>query len=141
MVKQRNPIPVEEAVAKVMQTDISSKTEWVPIEKAYGRYVAEDLKADHDVPPFDKSPYDGFALKAANTQEASREHPVTFEVIGEIGTGSVFEGEVKDFQAVRIMTGAKIPGDCDCVIILKLTKKAGTRTHRHGNQADIKKGR
>ncbi|MDV2686015.1 molybdopterin molybdotransferase MoeA [Alkalihalophilus lindianensis] len=124
MVEKRKPIPVEEAVQKVMEhTVVHPQTEMVSIDESYGRFLAEDLLASHDVPAFDRSPYDGFAIRAEDTNEANSEHPISFEVVGEIGAGYVFEGEVKPFQAVRIMTGAPIPTDCNAVVMLELTKE------------------
>ncbi|SFE49764.1 molybdopterin molybdotransferase MoeA [Alteribacillus iranensis] len=119
-VEKRTPLPISEAVERVMEHTKPPEKEWVSVEEAYGRYLAEDLIADHDVPSFDRSPYDGFAIIAGDTSEASRENPVTLEVIGEIGAGDVFEGHVTHNQAVRIMTGAKIPDDCNAVIMLEL---------------------
>ncbi|MDM5156884.1 molybdopterin molybdotransferase MoeA [Bacillus sp. DX1.1] len=122
MLEKRFPIPVAEAVARVMKYAQQGKTEKVSIIESYGRILGEDVVADHDVPHFDRSPYDGFAIRAEDTKEASSNHPIEFEVIGEIGAGSVFTDEVKAFQAVRIMTGAAIPEDCDAVVMLELTE-------------------
>nr|WP_224752588.1 gephyrin-like molybdotransferase Glp [Metabacillus arenae] len=97
--------------------------EMVPLECAYGRFLAEDLAADHEVPSFDRSPYDGFAIRAEDTLQASSENPATFEVVGVIGAGSVFTETVGPYQAVRIMTGAQIPQDCDAVVMLELTNE------------------
>src|SRR5699024_4676592 len=58
-----------------------------------------------------------------DTHNASRKNPARFQVIGEIGAGSVFEGTIGSNQAVRIMTGAKIPEDCDAVIMLELVRE------------------
>ncbi|WP_332693923.1 molybdopterin molybdotransferase MoeA [Halalkalibacter lacteus] len=123
MVEKRKPIPVEEAVRKVIDNDVYPNTETVPIEEAYGRFLAEDLLASHDVPSFNRSPYDGFAIRSEDTREASSDHPVRFEVVGEIGAGSVFTEGVEPFQVVRIMTGAPIPDGCDAVVMLELTKE------------------
>ena len=49
------------------------------------------LSPDHDVPHFDRSPYDGFAIRAEDTKEANQENAIEFEVIGEIGAGSVLQ--------------------------------------------------
>lgn len=122
MLEKRFPIPVAEAVARVMKYAQQGKTEKVSIIESYGRILGEDVVADHDVLHFDRSPYDGFAIRAEDTKEASSNHPIEFEVIGEIGAGSVFTDEVKAFQAVRIMTGAAIPEDCDAVVMLELTE-------------------
>ncbi|MED1410122.1 MULTISPECIES: gephyrin-like molybdotransferase Glp [Bacillus] len=122
MVEKRIPIPVAEAVARVMEYAHRGETEKVSLIESYGRILGEDVVADHDVPHFDRSPYDGFAIRAEDTKEASSSNPIQFEVIGEIGAGFVFTKEVKAFQAVRIMTGAAIPVGCDAVVMLELTE-------------------
>ena len=103
MVERRKPIKVKEAIERVMHYAKAGSIHTVPIGKANGHFLAEDLIADHDVPLFDRSPYDGFAIRAIDTVETSRENPLRLEVIGEIGAGSVFENEVGKNQAVRIM--------------------------------------
>ncbi|MCA0924573.1 molybdopterin molybdotransferase MoeA [Bacillus stratosphericus] len=122
MMERRQPIPVEEAVKKVHQFQKHGQVEWVPLKNSLGRWIAEDILADHDVPAFDRSPYDGFALRAEDTKEASSEHPVEFEVIDHIGAGIVSAKTIGPFQAIRIMTGAKMPKGANVVIMLELTK-------------------
>ncbi|MGE7856823.1 gephyrin-like molybdotransferase Glp [Bacillus sp. NPDC094064] len=122
MVERRIPIPVAEAVERVMKYAKHGEVESVSITESYGRILGEDVVSDHDVPHFDRSPYDGFAIRAEDTKEASQENPIEFEVIGEIGAGAVFVEEVGTFQAVRIMTGAAIPADCNAVVMLELTE-------------------
>lgn len=122
MLEKRIPIPVAEAVARVMKYAHQGEIEEVSLIESYGRILGEDVIADHDVPHFDRSPYDGFAIRAEDTKEASSSNPIRFEVIGEIGAGFVFTEEVKAFQAVRIMTGAAIPKGCNAVVMLELTE-------------------
>ncbi|SDI73152.1 gephyrin-like molybdotransferase Glp [Natribacillus halophilus] len=129
MVEKRKPLPVAETVQAVMDVDFQATKETVPLAESYGRVLAEDLVADHDVPSFDRSPYDGFAICAEDSSGADRNHPVHFRVVGEIGAGTVFPGEVNAGEAVRIMTGAQIPAGCDAVVMLELV-------HEHG-EADI----
>ncbi|MDR7242971.1 molybdopterin molybdotransferase MoeA [Priestia megaterium] len=121
MVESRTPISIPEAIEKVMTYKRKGSIERVSITESYGRYLGEDIIADQNVPHFNKSLYDGFAVRAQDCVEVSSEHPVEFEVVGEIGAGSVFEGEVKPFQAVRIMTGAQVPHSCDAVVMLEVT--------------------
>ena len=120
--ERRQPIPVEEAVKKVHQFQKHGQVEWVPLKNSLGRWIAQDILADHDVPAFDRSPYDGFALRAEDTKDASSEHPIEFEVIDHIGAGIVSAKTIGPFQAIRIMTGAKIPKGANVVIMLELTK-------------------
>ncbi|MFJ8245955.1 gephyrin-like molybdotransferase Glp [Peribacillus asahii] len=123
MVEKRTPISVENCVRKVMEFAQRGVIETVAIEQAHGRFLAQDLKADHDVPSFDRSPYDGFAIRAEDTKSASSNHPLSLKVVGEIGAGSVFDGTVQAFEAVRIMTGAQIPEGCNAVVMLELTRE------------------
>lgn len=121
MVERRTPIPVGEAVQRVMKFQKTGQTEFVSINDSFGRYLAKDITATNDVPHFNRSPYDGFAVRAIDTKEASQNHPVEFEVIDHIGAGSVTKKKVEAFQAVRIMTGAQMPEECDAVVMLELT--------------------
>lgn len=123
MVEKRVPLEIGEAVRRVMEFAVSGSKEMVSIDLAYSRVLAEDIKADQDVPAFDRSPYDGFAIRAEDTIQANNENPSIFEVVGEIGAGSVFPNEVEPFQAVRIMTGAQIPKGCSAVVMLELAKE------------------
>ncbi|GAE32467.1 molybdopterin molybdotransferase MoeA [Halalkalibacter hemicellulosilyticus] len=123
MVERRTPIQVREAVQRVMGFSLEPTFERVKLEQAMGRFLAEDLIATHDVPSFDRSPYDGFAIRSEDTVGATAETPVTFEVVGHIGAGFVYEAELKAQQAVRIMTGAPIPKGSDAVIMLELVNE------------------
>lgn len=117
--ESRNPIEVREAIKRIMSVaKKQGAMKHVPIEESYQRFLAADIIADHDVPPFNRSPYDGYAIHAGDTINASREQPVEVTVIGEIGAGSVFDF-VGPGEAVRIMTGAAIPKGCDAIIMLE----------------------
>src|SRR5690625_5132741 len=123
MIERRTPIKVNQAILKVMEYAVAGNVSDVPIEESYGHFLGEDLIADHHVPPFDRSPYDGYAIRSEATNDATRKKPVPLEVIGEIGAGSVFEGSVDHMQAVRIMTGAQIPEGCDAVIMFEMVQE------------------
>ncbi|MBM7649070.1 molybdopterin molybdotransferase [Bacillus ectoiniformans] len=122
MVEKRTPVKVEKAIEQVMKYSRAGESEWVRIENAHGRFLGEDLIADHDVPSFNRSPYDGFAIRAEDSYEATREESVTLQVVAEIGAGSIYDQTVLENQAVRIMTGAQIPDGCDAVVMLELTE-------------------
>ncbi|MCI4170805.1 molybdopterin molybdenumtransferase MoeA, partial [Bacillus spizizenii] len=72
MLEKRTPIPVDEAVRRVSYFQKKGETEWVALEESLHRFLAEDVTADQHVPAFDRSPYDGFAVRACDTAEASR---------------------------------------------------------------------
>ena len=119
LVEKRKPIQVNEAISKVMKFAKEGTVHYVPIEQSYGCFLGEDLVADHSIPHFDRSLYDGFAVRSKDTLHANSTYPVNLEVVGEIGAGQVFTETVKVMQAVRIMTGAQIPKGCDAVEMLE----------------------
>src|SRR5699024_9071169 len=94
------------------------------------RRLAEDIIAKHPVPPFPKSPYDGFALRSEDTLEANRHNPVTFKVVEHIGAGQVPEKTLRKGEATRIMTGAKIPDGADCIAMFEICQ-----TYEEDNQS------
>lgn len=120
MVERRKPIQIHEAVEQIMAYPLKEKVEIVPIVESYERVLMKDVRATHPVPSFNRSPYDGYAIRSIDTATASRDTPAFFTVIGEIGAGQVFKEEVGQHEAVRIMTGAMIPSGCDAVIMLEL---------------------
>ncbi|MFG6496846.1 molybdopterin molybdotransferase MoeA [Fictibacillus sp. UD] len=122
-VTKRTPLPVADAVHKIMTHSRLWGTEKVPLTESDDRIVAENLIATHDVPPFNRSPYDGFAIFSADTKVASQTNPVTLKVVETIGAGHVASNSVKSGTAIRIMTGAKIPEGADAVIMLELVKE------------------
>ncbi|MFN4213908.1 gephyrin-like molybdotransferase Glp [Exiguobacterium sp.] len=117
----RKPLAVDEAVALVREATRRAETETVPLHRANGRTLAMDLVATHDVPAFDKSPYDGFAVRSADLQTASRDEPVTLPIQYVQGAGHV-GAPLRDGQAIRIMTGAKIPEGADAVVMLEIVQ-------------------
>jgi molybdopterin molybdotransferase len=88
----------------------------VPLEESVGRVSAEPLTASIDVPAFDRSAMDGYALRGAETSGASDYNPLAFRVIGQALPGRPFEGAVAAGSAVRVMTGAPLPAGTDAVV-------------------------
>ena len=93
-----------------------SDIEEVNIEEARNRIIGEDIIAPINQPPFDRSPLDGYALRAEDIIGASKENPVKLKVVDEVFAGGYTHRNIGKQEAVRIMTGAKIPTGCDCVI-------------------------
>ncbi|MDN4523691.1 molybdopterin molybdotransferase MoeA [Fictibacillus fluitans] len=122
-IEKREIIPVWDAVTKVLKYQLELSLETVSLEESDGRYLGEDILATHDVPPFDRSPYDGFAIRAEDTSAATQEQPVELNVIDSIGAGHVSGKEIKHNEAIRIMTGAAIPKGANAVIMLELVSE------------------
>ena len=96
-----------------------AKIEYVTPDQALGRITARDITAAHAYPPYRKSPFDGYAIHS--------HVGTTYEVVATIVAGIVYEGPVAAGQAVRLMTGCAVPGDCDTVIPQEYVDRRGTR--------------
>jgi len=107
-----------DAALKILRSCIEPlQEESVPLQEALGRTLARDIISSEEVPAFDKSAMDGYALRAAETFGASPTDPVSFKVIGEIFPGELGELEVRPGEAVRIMTGGAFPKGADAVLM------------------------
>ncbi len=125
------------------------RVEEVPIAETAGRVLAEDVVAGFNVPPFDRSSMDGYAVRARDTAGAST-RPVTLRLIGVRHAGEVFDGVVGDGECVEIATGAPVPKGADAVVMVEYTRlidggvevqreaKPGSNVAPEGE--DIKKG-
>ncbi len=101
-------------------------SEEVGLEQALGRLLAEDVRAEIDVPGFDRSNMDGFAVRAADTFGATEEKPVRLRRNGEsIPTGVNPRLEVAAGTATSIATGGMLPRGADCVVPVELTDVEG----------------
>ena len=98
--------------------------ERVPFRTAGGRILAEDVVADRNVPPHDRSAMDGYAVRAEDVLAAT-DSAVTLKVIGEIKAAEQLEKRVAAGEAVRVMTGAKIPDGASAVIMVEDTEDGG----------------
>ena len=107
-------VSIEEGRQKILDAVTVVATEQIPLGEAYGRVLAMDVIAKEDVPSFDRSPLDGYAFRAEDTTEASKEHPVTLKVIDYIPAGDISHAPVTKGCAVRLMTGAPEGADCVC---------------------------
>ncbi|MEE8435879.1 MAG: gephyrin-like molybdotransferase Glp [bacterium] len=97
--------------------------EMLPIGQAGGRVLAESVVSQVDVPAFPRAAMDGYALRSEETFGADQYNPLAFKVIGEITPGREFPGTVGAGEAVRIMTGAPIPGGADAVLMAEATSE------------------
>ena len=112
-------IPVAEAIQIVEEQTRVLESERVALEQAPGRYLAENIIADSDLPPFDRSQMDGYAVRAADTATV----PTKLKIVGESAAGRGWHNELNAGQAVRIMTGAPVPAGADSVQQVELTRE------------------
>ena len=109
-------ISVDEALAEILRHVHPLEPERVPILEAQGRILAEEIVSDIDIPPFDNSAMDGYAVRAADIAAASPDSPVPLRVIGSVAAGYVAGLSVEPGTAIRIMTGAPLPAGADTVV-------------------------
>jgi molybdopterin molybdotransferase len=112
----RSRTTVENALSWIDANVPSLSPEIVQLADAHGRVLASDVTSPINVPAFDRSAMDGFALKSSETVGASDYNPLSFGVVGVSMPGQPYEGNVGTGEAVRIMTGAPIPGGVDAVV-------------------------
>ena len=110
-------IPIARALKIITGEVRQLGAESVSLTEAVGRVLAQDIVADTDLPPFDRSQMDGFAVRAADVQGA----PVVLKVVGESAAGKSWRGTMKPGEAVSIMTGAPLPKGADAVQKIELT--------------------
>jgi len=97
------------------------QSEKVSIQEAVFKICAQDIIADIDVPHFDKSTVDGYALRCEETFEANDENPAVFEIVGEVKTGEVPSFQIQKGQAARIFTGGYVPQNVNSIVMLENT--------------------
>jgi molybdopterin molybdotransferase len=103
--------------------------EAVPLREALGRVLAQDVVSHDNVPGFDNSAMDGFALRASDTAMATDAAPAALTVIGESRAGAPYADRLEPGQAVRISTGAMVPAGSDAVLRVEDAREAdGTVT-------------
>ncbi len=95
----------------------------VPLHHALGRVAAEDIRAPHDVPPFDRSLVDGFAVRSRDTQGAKETNPVMLALHGEVRVGEEAGVTVSHGSAVAVSTGAMVPAGADGVVMEEYVRR------------------
>lgn len=93
----------------------------VPLAEALGLVTSVPVEAVEDVPPFDNTAMDGFAVRAADTAGATDDAPVRLAVAGTLAAGAAPDLVVGPGEAVRIMTGAPMPPGADAVVMVERT--------------------
>ena len=130
-------ISVDEALEYVLKHFEPLEPEEVEILDALGRVLAEGVYSDMEIPPFDNSAMDGYAVRAMDTAGASSEAPTTLQVIGDLAAGYTTELVVEPGTAIRIMTGAPLPAGADAVVRFEETSEGLSAGERVGNQIAV----
>lgn len=117
-------LTVEEARERVLARFQPLEAEQAPLTEALGRVLAADTRAREASPPFTNSAMDGYALRSADTRDASEQAPLRLRLVGEVPAGSVYDGVAQPGETIRILTGAPLPEGADAALQQELTEVA-----------------
>jgi molybdopterin molybdotransferase len=118
-------VTADEALEMILDNVAALGTERVAILDAVGRVLAEQVRSPRDIPPFDNSAMDGYALRAADVAGASEARPVALKVIETVGAGTMPRLALEPGQATRTMTGAPLAPGADAIVPVERTRMAG----------------
>jgi molybdopterin molybdotransferase len=107
---------------------ISDKIEKVPLSEATGRVLAADIVSEHDIPSFNKSVVDGYAVRSSDTFGASDALPALLEYKGEVVIGAQPDIIPNPGQCMYVPTGGMMPDGCDAVVMIEDTEDLGGQT-------------
>lgn len=107
---------VEQHLAEVLAAVVPLATQTVPLVQAHGRTLREPVRAAVDVPVFDNSAMDGFAVRFADVAGATASAAVTLAVVADLPAGTAEDPPLQPGEAARIMTGAPVPADADAIV-------------------------
>lgn len=109
-------IEVEDHLSRVLAAARTLPAEPVAVRHATGRTLATSGTAVHDIPSFENSSMDGYAVRFDDVAHASTGHPVDLEVVADLPAGSPADPPLRPGQAVRLMTGSALPSAADTVV-------------------------
>lgn len=118
-------ISMENALKIIQEYAATVGSEEVAVADSFERILAEDVLAAFPLPPFRRSPLDGYALRAEDIAQASNDHPVTLRVVEAVYAGCVPSRPLQAGEVMAITTGAPLPEGSDCVIKFEDTEREG----------------
>lgn len=118
-------ISIHEALKIIAQNNAPLAVETISLTDSINRILAENVVADTDLPPFNRSQMDGYAIRAEDAHE-EQATPARFKIVGEAAAGNAWTGELKTGEAVRIMTGAMVPDGANAVQKLEVAREFQT---------------
>lgn len=110
-------LDLETAVAQVLAALPAPQSERIPLADSAGRILGETIVSPLDLPPFDNSAMDGYAVRAAEVRAAKPETPVRLRLRTRIPAGENFSGELASGECARVFTGAPLPRGADAVVM------------------------
>lgn len=118
-------VSVEEAEKTLQSLTKLLPAEEIPLENASGRILAEPITSPEDIPGFDRSIKDGYAVRSADTLGAGENKPKLLRMVGKIAMGENTSGSIEEKEAKYIPTGGVMPNGADAVIMKENTELVG----------------
>ncbi len=115
-------ISADQALRTILDNVAPLGIERVSIREVLGRVLAQEIRSTRDIPGFDNSAMDGYAVRGSDVAGASAQRPVKLKVTETIAAGSMPNSDVASGCASRIMTGAPIPPGADAVVPVEQTR-------------------
>ena len=115
-------LELEEALTRILSALPAPVLEQIPLAESAGRVLAGQIHSPFDLPLFDNSAMDGYAVRARDVAATSRDSPVRLRLCGKAAAGVVFEGEVGAGMCVRLFTGSPLPRGTDAVVMQEDTR-------------------
>ena len=116
-------LSVDDARERILSTIERCEVTPVDLAESHGLVLAENVVAEHPVPPFRNSAMDGYAIRAADVSSANWDSPIALRVVGELPAGAVPDTGVGSGETIRIMTGAAMPDGADTVVRFEETSE------------------
>ncbi len=121
-------VKTTEEVFKILEQFGPLGEERLPLEKGLGRILSQDTVSPENLPGFNRSSMDGYAVRAKDTFGASESLPALLEVTGEVIMGQIPTADVKEGQAVKISTGGMLPEGADGVVMVEYSHPLDEKT-------------
>ena len=121
-------VKTTEEVFRILEQFGPLGEERLPLEKGLGRILSRDTVSPENLPGFNRSSMDGYAVRAKDTFGASESLPALLEVTGEVIMGQIPTADVKEGQAVKISTGGMIPEGADGVVMVEYSHPLDEKT-------------
>ncbi|HOX59542.1 MAG TPA: molybdopterin molybdotransferase MoeA [Candidatus Paceibacterota bacterium] len=112
----------EAALARILAAVPAPSYEDVSLSAAAGRVLAEEVRSPIDLPVFDNSAMDGYALRASDAASARPDAPVRLRLTGRVVAGEAMTGEVRPGTCARVFTGSPLPRGADAVVMQEATR-------------------
>jgi len=115
-------LELEEALSRILATVPPAVSERIPLSQAFGRALHQAVSSPIDLPRFENSSMDGYAVRAADVASARADSPVRLRVIGKVAAGTVFADVTAPGTCVRLFTGSPLSQGTDAVVMQEDTR-------------------